>query len=138
MKYIKSCGFVVCKQIENENYYLIIKSLNGDVGFPKGHMEAGENELQTAIRELKEETNVEIRVIDGFRKQIEYRMPKMVGVIKQSVYFLGVCTKDELICQAEEIMEAAFLPYEKALKALTFTQTKDILTSAQGFLNRIM
>jgi hypothetical protein len=35
-------------------------------------------------------------------------------------------------------MEAAFLPYEKALKALTFTQTKDILTSAQGFLNRTM
>ena len=56
MRYIKSCGFIVYKAENNENFYLIIKSHNGDVGFPKGHMEPGENELQTAIRELKEET----------------------------------------------------------------------------------
>ncbi|MBR2340801.1 MAG: NUDIX domain-containing protein [Clostridia bacterium] len=137
MKYVKSCGFVVFKQTENENYYLIIKSSNEDVGFPKGHMEKGETELQTAIRELKEETNVEIKVVDGFRRQIEYKIPKTVDTIKQCVYFLGICTKDEIICQAEEVTEAAFMPYEKALSFLTFTETKDILTSAQEFINKI-
>ena len=45
MRYIKSCGFVAYKQIESRNYYLIIKSLNGDVGFPKGHMEIEERRL---------------------------------------------------------------------------------------------
>ena len=55
MNYEKSCGFVVYKKIDNINYYLLIKSLNGDVGFPKGHMELGETEIQTAIRELKDE-----------------------------------------------------------------------------------
>ena len=70
MRYIKSCGFVAYKRIESINHYLIIKSLNGDMGFPKGHMESGESELQTAIRELKEETGVDVKVIQGFRRQI--------------------------------------------------------------------
>ena len=45
MRYIKSCGFVAYKRIESINHYLIIKSLNGDMVFPKGHMESGESEL---------------------------------------------------------------------------------------------
>ena len=134
MKYIKSCGFVVCKQIENQNYYLIIKSLNGDVGFPKGHMEEGETEVETAIRELKEETNVEVKVVQGFRYQIEYKLPKIVDSIKQSVYFLGICIKDDIVCQEIEVEEAKFLGYEEALNALTFQETKNILKKAQEFI----
>lgn len=134
MKYIKSCGFVVCKQIENQNYYLIIKSLNGDVGFPKGHMEEGETEVETAIRELKEETNVEVKVVQGFRYQIEYKLPKIVDSIKQSVYFLGICIKDDIVCQEIEVAEAKFLRYEEALNTLTFQETKNILKKAQEFI----
>lgn len=137
MKYIKSCGFVVCKQIKNQNYYLIIKSLNGDVGFPKGHMEKGETDLQTALRELKEETNIDVKVIDGFRQQIEYKMSKNPDTIKQAVYFLGICINEEILCQVGEVAEAAFLPYEKALEVLTFSETKDILIKAQEFINNI-
>ena len=137
MKYIKSCGFVVYKQIGNENYYLVIKSLNGDVGFPKGHMEDGENELQTAVRELKEETNVEVNVIEGFKYQIEYKMPEISDTIKQVIYFLGICVKDDIICQEKEVEEARFIRFEEALEVLTFQETKNILNSAQEFIKSI-
>lgn len=134
MKYIKSCGFVAYKRIENENYYLIIKSFNGDVGFPKGHMEAGESEIETAIRELKEETGVEVSVIQGFRHQIEYPMPRIPDAIKQSVYFLGECTVDNISCQETEVAEADFVSYANALELLTFDETKAILKDAESFL----
>ena len=134
MQYIKSCGFVAYKQIENRNYYLIIKSINGDIGFPKGHMEIGESELQTAIRELKEETSVEVDVISGFRCQIEYPLIRIPNVIKQSVYFLGKCISDNIVCQEDEVAEASFLSYEKALQILTFEETKNILKSAELFI----
>ena len=137
MKYIKSCGFVVYKQIGNENYYLVIKSLNGDIGFPKGHMEDGENELQTAVRELKEETNVEVNVIEGFKYQIEYKMPETIDTIKQVIYFLGICVKDDIICQEKEVEEARFIRFEEALEVLTFQETKNILNSAQEFIKSI-
>ena len=134
MRYIKSCGFVAYKRIENVNHYLIIQSLNGDVGFPKGHMESGESELETAIRELKEETGVDVKVIQGFRRQIEYELRRVPDTIKQSVYFLGECTSDKIICQEAEVAEASFISYEDALKILTFEETKNILTDAEIFI----
>ena len=97
-------------------------------------MEEKETELQTALRELKEETNVEVKVIDGFRKQIEYEMPKVADTIKQCVYFLGMYIENEIICQVEEVVDASFLPYEKALELLTFIETKNILVNAQEFI----
>ena len=137
MKYVKSCGFVVFKQIDNKNHYLLIKSLNGDVGFPKGHMESGENELQTAIRELKEETNVEVEIIKGFRKQIEYRLKKTPDTIKQSVYFLGKGKPGDIICQKTEVANADFISYEDALNILTFVETKEILKDAELFIRML-
>ena len=134
MRYIKSCGFVAYKRIENANYYLIIKSQNGDVGFPKGHIESGESELETAIRELKEETGVDVKVIQGFRRQIEYELRRVPDTIKQSVYFLGECTSDKIICQEAEVAEASFISYEDALKILTFEETKNILKDAEIFI----
>ena len=136
MRYIKSCGFVAYKQIGNEKYYLIIKSLNGDVGFPKGHMESGESELETAIRELKEETGVDVKVIPGFRRQIEYELRRISDTIKQSVYFLGECISDNIVCQEAEVTEAGFVSYEDALKLLTFDETKNILGDAEKFLDK--
>ena len=134
MRYIKSCGFVAYKRIENVNHYLIIQSLNGNVGFPKGHMESGESELETAIRELKEETGVDVKVIQGFRRQIEYELRRIPDTIKQSVYFLGQCTSDKIICQEAEVAEASFISYEDALKILTFEETKNILKDAEIFI----
>ena len=134
MRYIKSCGFVAYKRIENVNHYLIIKGLNGDVGFPKGHMEHGESELETAIRELKEETGVDVKVIQGFRRQIEYELRRVPDTIKQSVYFLGECTSDKIICQESEVAEASFVSYQDALKILTFEETKNILKDAEAII----
>ena len=135
MEYVTSCGFVPYREVGEERQYLIIHSRNGDCGFPKGHMEPGETEHETAIRELKEETNIEARIIDGFRRQIEYPLPNRENVMKRSVYFLGKCTSDDLVCQECEVAEAAFVPFKQALEALTFEETKEILRDAEAFLN---
>lgn len=135
MKYIKSCGFVAFRQMNGENQYLVIKSINGDVGFPKGHVEPKESEIETAIRELKEETGVEVKVVHGFRRQIEYKLSMVPNVIKQSVYFLGECISDKITCQEEEVTEAIFLTYPEAIKLLTFEETRDILRDAEIFIS---
>ena len=52
----KSCGGIIYKQ-ENEVYkFLRIKPILGHWGFSKCHVEDGETEVETAIREIKEET----------------------------------------------------------------------------------
>ncbi len=134
MIYKKSCGFVAYKEIKNERLYLIVRTSNGEYGFPKGHVENNETEHETAIRELKEETNIEVQIIDGFRHQIEYEFPNRPDVIKISVYFLGKYIKEEIVCQESEVLEAEFLPMDKALELLSFEETRQILREADAYI----
>lgn len=130
MIYEKSCGFVVCR-IEEQPLYLLIRAYNGEWGFPKGHMEPGETEIDTAHRELLEETGVTAEPVPGFRQAIEYPVLSRPGTIKQSVYFLGMAKSVEIVRQESEVAEAAFLPFEESLARLTFRDTRDILMAAE-------
>ena len=103
MRYIKSCGFIAYKQIEGRNYYLIIKSLNGDVGFPKGHMEIGESELETAIRELKEETGIDTGELEEIYRIIHQK--------NQSIYY-GYLLKTACDKEAIQLQENETIAYQ--------------------------
>ena len=61
LKYEKSCGALVFRQDPKTGcmYILMIRhKRGGHRSFPKGHVEAGETEHQTAIREVEEETRL--------------------------------------------------------------------------------
>ena len=137
MHYEKSCGFVAYKEKDDVRLYLIIRASNGEYGFPKGHVELNETEYETATRELKEETNVEVQIINGFRRQIEYKFPNKVDVMKQSVYFLGRCTEIDVVCQETEVSEVLFVPIEVALELLSFEDTRNILREADMYLDTL-
>lgn len=134
---IKSCGFVVYRELQDVREYLIIYNSSEEYGFPKGHVEGNETERETAIRELKEETNLDVQIIDGFRRQIEYEFPNKANIMKQSVYFLGKCTKTNIVCQENEILNAIFVPLEQALTLLSFEDTKEILKEADTYISSI-
>ena len=133
MNYVKSCGVVAYKRIDNINYYLIIKQINNDIGFPKGRMNIDENEIETAIRELKEETNIEVKLNNEFRTQIEY---KISNALKTVVYFLGEVINEDIIIQEQEVKEAYFLPYNDALNVISYNDTKDVLIKIEKYLNK--
>ena len=137
MIYIKSCGFVVYKELNDKRLYLIIRTSNGEYGFPKGHVEENETEHETAIRELKEETNIEVQIVDGFLCKIEYKFPNKEDVIKIAVYFIGKCIKDDIVCQETELLEAMFVPIETALELLSFDDTKGVLKEADGYISSL-
>ena len=134
MNYVKSCGFIVYKLINNEIYYLVIKSINGDVGFPKGHMEYNESEVETAIREVKEETNIDVNIVCDFRHLIEYKLVNKIDTIKQSIYFIGKAINDDIIPLKTEVLGASFIPFNKAIELLTFKETKEMLVNANKFI----
>ena len=138
MIYEKSCGFVVYRESEGVREYLLVSALNGKYGFPKGHVERGETEYETAVRELKEETNLEVRAIDGFRRQIEYRLPQKRDTMKRCVYFLGEYTEGELIRQEEEILDAVFVPFEQAMAMIPFANAKAVLQEADAYIDSLV
>ena len=136
MQYIKSCGAVVFTRRDNEILYVIIRQTNGDHGFPKGHMEPGEDERATALREIREEVGLTAEILDGFRQETAYPFPNQPDVTKQVVYFLAEFSGQEMSCQPEEVSAVHLLPFEQASERLTFADTKRILTEAHSFLKQ--
>ena len=130
MKREKSCGaLVVRKNGEQYDLVLLRHRFGGHWSFPKGHVEAGETERQTALREVKEETGLSIRLYDGFRESVEY-FPQ-AGVKKQVVYFLGEALGDELVPQEEEISELIWTPLLEAAGLVTFANDKRLIRLAK-------
>ena len=54
----KSCGVLVYRDENGVREYLLALQMGDNWSIPKGHMEAGETEEETALRELFEETGV--------------------------------------------------------------------------------
>ena len=134
MQVQKSCGAVVFTRRDNEILYVIIRQTNGDYGFPKGHMEPGEDEETTALREIREEVGLHAALLEGFRQETGYPFPNKPHVIKQVVYFLAEYAEQKIACQQSEVTAAYLLPYEQAMDLLTFQETKNILAEAERFL----
>lgn len=129
MKREKSCGALVLRKQEDTLYIVLLRHrFGGHWSFPKGHVEAGESERQTAMREVREETGLKIRLMDGFRESVEYS-PKP-GVRKQVVYFLGSTEEDTLVRQEEEISEIMWAPLEKATDLVSFANDKRLVRHA--------
>ena len=102
----KSCGAVVYTVADGEIKYLLVANMDGNWGFPKGHMEGMETETETALREVYEEAHLNIQLIDGFRETDEYPLPQKPDCRKQVVYFLGTFQNQAVQCQPEEISES--------------------------------
>lgn len=134
MDYEKSCGAVVFTRINNNNIkYLLIQNLEGIYGFPKGHVEDGESEMQTAIREVFEEVEIKVELINGFRTEDEHLIPQK-NTIKKIVYFLGEYNNQEFNYQKEELSNEELVDYKTALTLFQFESSKRILKEANDFL----
>lgn len=136
MRYEKSCGAVVYNLNGNEVEFLIIKHKSGDHwGFPKGHVEEGESENETALREIREETGLSVELINGFTYRMKYS-PK-VGTIKEVVYFVAH-SKDKLVsCQESEISDFKWLALKDAIDTVTHENSRKLLREAYFFIKDV-
>ncbi len=130
MKKEKSCGAVVYRKGENGLEILLIKHRNGGHwAFPKGHVEKKETESETALREIREETGLKVKLDTGFREMVTYS-PKP-NVMKDVIYFAAKAKKEEVHAQPEEVLEIGWKAPEEALELVTYATDREIL---QAFL----
>ncbi|MBQ8880133.1 MAG: NUDIX domain-containing protein [Clostridia bacterium] len=131
----RSAGAVVFTRTSDGIKYVIIESINGVKGFPKGHIERGESETQAALREVLEETGLHVSLIEGFRMEDGYTFDfKGEKRKKRVVYFLASFSGEAPTPQPSEIRSIELLNYESALSALKFKGAKTILSRADSFL----
>ena len=126
-EYENSCGAIVFN--ENTEKILLVKMHNGNWGFPKGHIEKDETKEETAIREVLEETNVRIKIIPNFEREIKY-IPNE-KTIKKVTIFMGITQDEEVSIDTFEIEDFKWCTYEEALKLVTYKLQKDVLENAR-------
>ena len=134
MKREKSCGALVYRYEGDRLMLLLLRHRHGGHwSFPKGHVEGEETEIETALREIREETGLSVSLREGFRHTVEY-YPKP-GVRKQVVYFLGEAPADaKIVRQEEEISELHWVEWSQAVEAVTFTNDRNLLNFAWEYL----
>lgn len=127
----ESCGAI----IYYDNEFLLLHYEAGHWGFPKGNKERGETNLETAIREIREETGLKNLKFTDFEKNINYFYKREGKTIYKTVtYFLARSTTKDVTISWEHT-GFAWVSYEKALETLTYSTTKEVLKAAQSYLD---
>lgn len=104
--------------------------------FSKGHIKKTEEDLETAKREVFEETGLEdIKFVEGFKEEIKYFFKAQGKTIFKTVVFYLAETKEKNVKISFEHIGFKWLPYEGALEQLTFNNAKEILKKADDFLS---
>tara|TARA_Y100000590_G_scaffold335177_1_gene381488 strand:+ start:382 stop:810 length:429 start_codon:yes stop_codon:yes gene_type:complete len=139
----KSCGVVLF----NEQKVLLLQyaigqkegdwDLQGHWDFPKGHIDNGETEVETATRELEEETGIKnIMLLENFRKTINYTFQKGDSKIAKEVVFFIATTGETEINLSHEHVDYGWFDFTSALKQLTYDNARSVLSEAIIFYEK--
>lgn len=132
MKTEYSYGAVVYRKKEDKVEFLIEYMTLGHVSIPKGHIEEGETEKECALREIKEETNLDVELDMNFSHTISYS-PKE-GVYKYVTFYLAKATSENIISQLEEVTKTSWVDIDKAIGKVTFDTDKETLKKAYEYM----
>ena len=124
-----SCGAVIFRKAQGRVVFLLLKHTNGNHwSLAKGHTDPGETEIQTALREIDEETGLKVKLKPGYREVIRYS--PTVGVEKTVVFYLAKARGKRLKLQKSEILNGVWLELDDALKLITHRDTAEVLRRA--------
>jgi 8-oxo-dGTP pyrophosphatase MutT (NUDIX family) len=125
----QSCGAVIYRKSQGRVFFLLLKHTNGNHwSLAKGHTEPGESEVQTALREISEETGLKVKLKPGYREAIRYSLA--TDIEKTVVFFLAKARGKRLKLQKSEIVNGVWLELDDALKLITHRDTAEVLRRA--------
>jgi tRNA nucleotidyltransferase (CCA-adding enzyme) len=133
-----SVGIILFYNFPRSRKYLLVKQHQGHWGFPKGHIEKGEKLIETAIRELKEETG--IKKIEFIKRKILLRdnysfYNSNAKIIKTVDYFIAESLVEKVKIDFDEIINFKWMTFSKSIERLTFKESKKILKQANKIIS---
>ncbi len=119
-----------------ERKFLLLHYTSGHWDFPKGNVEVGETEVQAVIREIFEETGItDLRFVEGYNQSIYYKYRRDGNLVQKKVSFYLAQTPKRNIKLSNEHQDFLWADYHSALITLTYRSARDVLISANKFVN---
>lgn len=106
---------------------LLVQNVNKKWGFPIGHKEGNESPIETALRELKEETGIsDIRV----EEDKIYKEETMEGNVKRIIYFyVGHVSSKEVISDYVENIDYQWIAFDQVDANISYLSTAKLFKS---------
>ncbi len=134
-----SSGGVVFRRRDDGPVVLLIRDAYRNWGFPKGHVEPGEEAATAALREVAEETGLTDLVLHGPVQDIDWFFRFRGRLIhKTCTFFLIESPSGDALPQAEEGISACrWLPLEEALAAVSYANAREVLRTAGAMMAQL-
>jgi 8-oxo-dGTP pyrophosphatase MutT (NUDIX family) len=137
MRKERSAGAIIFFESQGKREYLLLNYLGGHWSFAKGHIEISENPIITTLREVKEETGLEIKIIKGFERKTNYSFKHRGEIIIKEVIFYLAKAKTRKVILSDEHKGYVWLPFKQALYLLTYKEDKNNLKDAEFFIRKL-
>lgn len=131
-----SFGIIPLKK-EGESWKVfLVRHYAGHWGFPKGHKEGDETPEAAAIRELKEETGLEIVQFIPQEPLIEHYTfyHNHLKIVKTVTYFQAE-VQGEILLQSDELSDGKWVSLETAEQHVTFEEAKKMCRRIKLLIN---
>jgi len=137
----KSVGIIVFRKNPEEGIqYLVLYHGGSYWNFAKGHVEQGESEIETGLRETQEETGLtNLKLVDGFRQQSDFFFKETHNgrndlIKKNMVLYLAEAPMGAEPHISHEHNGFAWFDFKTAQKYLKFKNLKEILAEADSLI----
>jgi bis(5'-nucleosidyl)-tetraphosphatase len=130
-----SYGIIPLRKKHGNWQVLIVKHGKGHWAFPKGHPETGEKPIETAERELREETGLQIsNLLDLPQQKERYFFRQGTNLVDKTVIYFVAEVQGEVSIQEREISDFKWLPLKDAKKFVTYKEAKELCTQLTNYM----
>jgi 8-oxo-dGTP pyrophosphatase MutT (NUDIX family) len=128
-----SAGGVVVRRGTDGPVFLLIRDSYRNWGFPKGHVEAGEEPAEAAVREVREETGIPELQLRAPIQAIDWYFRFKGRLVHKVCHFYLMETSQEETCpqRAEGITACRWESFDRAVELVSYANARDVLRRAQ-------
>jgi len=133
----RSAGGVVFRMDAGQPLFLLIRDSYQNWGFPKGHIEPGEQADDAARREVSEETGLGGLVVRGAIDTIDWFFRFRGQLIHKSCQFFLMESVEAVTSpqRNEGITACRWITFEEAEMLISYSNARDVLRRAQEMVS---
>ncbi|EZA58429.1 hypothetical protein DMN91_007811 [Ooceraea biroi] len=135
----RACGLVIFRRFQDTVQYLLMQTSYGEHHWtpPKGHVDPGESDMETALRETREEAGFrssDLEIYEDAKHELNYAVN---GVPKIVIYWLAeLLNPDKSVKLSDEHQDFRWLPLREACDLAKYADMQNTLREFDRYISQ--